>query len=140
MIGNLTSSGHQVVQRLDKWLWFARIVKTRTRATQLVCGGKVRVNRAKIDKASHTIRAGDVVTVTVKRRICVLEVLTTGQRRGPAPEAQGLYRDLTPEEQAPPPLKGLADMNDSIGRTHAPRGSPNKKERRQIAKLRGKGR
>ena len=48
-------------QRLDKWLWFARMVKTRTLATRLVTSGKVRVNREKINKAAHCVRAGDVV-------------------------------------------------------------------------------
>jgi len=60
-------------QRLDKWLWFARMVKTRTLATRLVTSGKVRVNREKINKAAHCVRAGDVVTVTVNRRVRILD-------------------------------------------------------------------
>ncbi len=123
-------------QRLDKWLWFARMVKTRTLATRLVTSGKVRVNREKINKAAHCVRAGDVVTVTVNRRVRILKIMAPGSRRGPASEAQMLYDDISPVEEAPAPLKGMADFNSAPRRVIGA-GRPTKKERRDLEKLRG---
>ena len=72
----------QAQQRLDKWLWFARVVKTRSLASRLVEAGKARVNRARVTKASRPVREGDVVTVAVAGRVRVLKVLAPGARRG----------------------------------------------------------
>lgn len=119
---------------MDKWLWFARILKTRTRATRLVAAGKVRVNREKADKPSQTVRAGDVLTVTVNRRIVILKILDAGVRRGPASEARALYEDLTPEEVAPAPLKGMADAAAGVRLPGS--GRPTKRERRELDRLR----
>ena len=83
-------------QRLDKWLWFTRVVKTRSLATKLVTEGHVRVNSARVETASKSIKPGDVVTVALERHVRVLKVLAGGERRGPAPEAQTLYEDLAP--------------------------------------------
>src|ERR1043166_4508964 len=78
-------------QRVDRWLWFSRTVKSRTAATQLVLDGKVRVNRIKITKPSHAVRSGDVLTIALRGRIGILKVLAPGQRRGPPVEAEALY-------------------------------------------------
>jgi ribosome-associated heat shock protein Hsp15 len=86
-------------QRLDKWLWCARLVKTRTSAAKLIEAGKVRVNGARILKPSHSLHPGDVVTATAGR-LWVVRVETEAGRRGPASEARTLYTDLTPP--APP--------------------------------------
>lgn len=83
-------------QRIDKWLWFARFAKSRSIAQKLVMGGKVRVNRDKIDASSRLVRPGDVLTLSLERQIRVVKILDPGTRRGPAPEAQRLYEDLTP--------------------------------------------
>ncbi|SHF52892.1 heat shock protein Hsp15 [Kaistia soli DSM 19436] len=83
-------------QRIDKWLWFARFAKTRTTAQKLVLSGAVRVNRDRIDSPSRLVRVGDVLTLTLERQVRVLKVLAPGVRRGPAPEAQTLYEDVTP--------------------------------------------
>ncbi|MET4636703.1 RNA-binding S4 domain-containing protein [Kaistia defluvii] len=83
-------------QRIDKWLWFARFAKSRSIAQKLVMGGKVRVNRNKIDASSRLVRPGDVLTLSLERQIRVVKILDPGTRRGPAPEAQRLYEDLTP--------------------------------------------
>ena len=85
-------------QRIDKWLWFARIMKTRSLAAALVNHGAVRVNRRVIAKPSHAIAPGDVLTLVVGGRVRVLKVLEPGTRRGPPAQAQLLYEDLT----APP--------------------------------------
>ena len=79
-------------QRLDRWLWFARIMKSRTAAAQLVENGKVRVNRVRVVKPSHLLREGDVLTIALRGEVRVIEVLAMGARRGPPPEARLLYR------------------------------------------------
>jgi ribosome-associated heat shock protein Hsp15 len=79
-------------QRLDKWLCMARVVKSRTRAAQLVGGGRVRVNRMRVLKPSHSLRPGDVLTVALRGEVRVLKVLAVGERRGPPQEARLLYR------------------------------------------------
>lgn len=126
-------------QRLDKWLWFARVVKSRTLAASLVSGGKVRVNRHRVEKPSHWLKPGDVVTVSVGRKIRVLKVRAAGVRRGPAAEAAELFEELTPVASAIAP-GGIAPA--SIGRDQGMRdlgaGRPTKRERRDIDKLRGR--
>ena len=93
-------------QRIDKWLWFARIVKSRTLAAGAVSSGSVRVNRQKVTKPSHPVSVGDVVTVAVHGRVRVLRVLAAGERRGPAVEARALCEDLS---QPPPSDEGASD-------------------------------
>lgn len=83
-------------QRVDKWLFFARAVKSRALAAKLVQAGHVRLNRNKIDQAAHAVKMGDVLTIRLDRRILVWRVLAPGMRRGPAEEARMLYEDLAP--------------------------------------------
>jgi len=83
-------------QRLDKWLWYARLTKTRTLAQKLAASGHVRVNRDKTDSASHPVKTGDVLTVALPGGVRVLKILALGARRGPASEARLLYEDLSP--------------------------------------------
>jgi ribosome-associated heat shock protein Hsp15 len=85
-------------QRLDKWLWHARLVKTRSLASQLVGKGKFRVNRDKIVKPAHPVKCGDVITTAVFGHLRVLRIAGLSERRGPAAEARALYLDLTPAE------------------------------------------
>ena len=115
-------------QRIDKWLFFARIVKSRTLAAKLASGGKVRVNRDKIDQPSHQIKPGDVLTITLERRIAVCRVLQPGTRRGPASEAQQLYEDLSP----PTPKKTERPQLPSVPTREPGSGRPTKKERRDL--------
>ncbi|GGE21076.1 hypothetical protein GCM10011390_45440 [Aureimonas endophytica] len=88
-------------QRIDKWLFFARIVKSRSLAQKLAVSGAVRVNREKIASASRLVRPGDVLTLAMPREIRVLRILDAGERRGPAPEARQLYEDLGTPSAAP---------------------------------------
>ena len=118
-------------QRIDKWLFFARVVKSRSLAAKLAQAGRVRVNREKIDSASYPVRVGDVLTITLERRILVYEILDTGTRRGPASEAQTLYEDRTPP---PPPT---AEEEPAVAPREAGAGRPTKRERRQIARFTG---
>lgn len=81
-------------QRLDRWLWFARLMKSRTSAAELVGAGKVRVNRVRVVKPSHMLREGDVLTIALRGEVCIVEVLGLGERRGPPQEARLLYRSV----------------------------------------------
>lgn len=82
--------------RLDRWLWFARLCRSRSLAARLCEEGRVRVNRALVDKPAHLVRPGDVLTFAQGPRIRVVRVLALGTRRGPPVEAAGLYDDLDP--------------------------------------------
>jgi ribosome-associated heat shock protein Hsp15 len=82
-------------QRLDKWLWYARVVKTRSLATKLVAEGRVRVNGERNANPAKRIRPGDVLTIALLRDVRVLRVLAPGDRRGPFSEAQTLLEDLS---------------------------------------------
>ncbi len=119
--------------RLDKWLWYARFFKSRSLAAKLCQGNRVRVNRAAVGKPSAMIRVGDVLTFPQGTRIRVVEVCRLGNRRGPAAEAQTLYRDLAPPE--PRPATGDA----APARRARGVGRPTKAERRAIERLREGG-
>lgn len=81
-------------QRIDRWLWHARLVRTRGAAAALAGGGFVRVNGARIDAPGRMVRAGDVVTVALDRGVRVVKVMGFVERRGPASTAVALYQDL----------------------------------------------
>lgn len=133
-------------QRLDKWLWFARFVKTRTLATELVAAGKVRLNRVKVDKPAQIVRPGDVLTISIKRTIQLVRVLGIAERRGPATEARELYEQLTAEgdaikpHAASPPAASPQSSEVGAATRTAGSGRPTKKERRAIDRLSGKPR
>jgi ribosome-associated heat shock protein Hsp15 len=117
-------------QRLDKWLWCARLTRTRSGAARLIEAGKVRINGTRALKPSRLVQAGDVVTATWLGRLTVVRVLTSAERRGPASLARTLYEDLTPPTPAPAPEPGL----DGTGR-QGPR--PTKRNRRRLDAWRG---
>ena len=81
-------------QRLDKWLWHARLVKARTSAAALVEAGHVRINGVRETSPGHALKTGDVVTVGLDRTVRVLKVIGFAERRGDAPAARMLYVDL----------------------------------------------
>jgi ribosome-associated heat shock protein Hsp15 len=81
-------------QRLDKWLWHARVVKARTSAAALIEAGHVRVNGAREKAPGHPVKIGDVVTVGLDRSVRVLKVVGFSERRGDASAARVLYDDL----------------------------------------------
>ena len=87
--------------RLDKWLFQARFLKSRGLAADLIAEGKVRVNGQPTDKPARAVGSGDVLTFALHGRVRVVRILDPGERRGPAPEAQGLYEDLAPDQGAP---------------------------------------
>ena len=83
-----------VRQRLDKWLFFARAVKSRTLAQKLIETGAVRVNSERTVRTDYPVGAGDVLTMMLNNQLKVWRVLDAGERRGPATEAAGLYEDI----------------------------------------------
>jgi ribosome-associated heat shock protein Hsp15 len=87
--------------RLDKYLWFARLTKTRPLAQQLIAEGHLRIDGQRCDKAHADVRRGQVLSFPLYGAIRVLRVETLPVRRGPSPEAQACYTDL-----AAPPSQG----------------------------------
>ena len=115
--------------RVDKWLWAARVFKTRGVAANACDGGKVDVN-AQSAKPAKALRPGDIVRVTLPQgRHRVLKVVQLGERRGSAVVARTLFEDLTPPE---PPRTRLAPPP----RREPGMGRPTKRERRDLDRLR----
>jgi ribosome-associated heat shock protein Hsp15 len=109
--------------RLDKWLWQARFVKSRSLAVGLIEGPGVKVNTNRISKPGYGVGAGDVLSFALGERVFVVRILALGTRRGPAPEARLLYEDLSP----PPPPPDLSRPRREAG------GRPDKQARRRFA-------
>jgi ribosome-associated heat shock protein Hsp15 len=107
--------------RIDKWLWYARFFKTRSLAAKQVAAGHVRLNGAKVLKPAQNVTAGDVLTFSQARITRIVRIEAIGTRRGPAPEAQALYFDMTEKQEkipANPKFEG--------------KGRPDKKTRRAL--------
>jgi ribosome-associated heat shock protein Hsp15 len=119
-------------QRLDKWLWFARVLKSRTLAARLVAEGHVRVNGVRVDAPAKAVIPGDVLTISLERAVKVFRIVSGGARRGPFEEARLLYEDLSPP---PPPRVPGALL---FPRRAPGTGRPTKRERRQTERLRGR--
>jgi ribosome-associated heat shock protein Hsp15 len=85
--------------RLDKWLWFARFVKSRADAQKLIERGQVTLNGRTVQKTSTAVRPGDTLVIVIAASRHAVSVAALGTRRGPAPEAQALYLRTTPAER-----------------------------------------
>ena len=81
-------------QRIDRWLWHARLVRTRAAAAALAGAGYVRVNGMRIDAPGRIVHSGDVITVALDRSVRVVKVRGFRHRRGPATSVEGLYEAL----------------------------------------------
>jgi ribosome-associated heat shock protein Hsp15 len=81
-------------QRIDRWLWHARVVRTRHDANALATAGHVRVNGNRVGAAGYPLKSGDVVTIALDRAVRVLKVRGFAPRRGDATAARHLYEDL----------------------------------------------
>lgn len=92
-------------QRIDRWLWHARVVKTRSLAASLAASGFVRVNGQRISTAGHRVRADDVLTIALPGTVRVLRIVNFSERRGKPAAAQPLYEELTSPD---PGQSGLA--------------------------------
>jgi ribosome-associated heat shock protein Hsp15 len=117
--------------RIDKWLWAARFFKTRALAAAAVETGKVQVNGVRV-KPAKALASGDALTVRLGPYQHVIEVLALSSRRGPASEAQKLYRETEESRSRRAALalelKAQAQSSDQKGR-------PTKKDRREIERL-----
>ncbi len=84
--------------RIDVWLWRARFFKTRALAQRFVEEGRVRLTRtgqeSRLDKPSRAVRTEDILVFALGPKLIAVQVLALGERRGPASEAQGLYRPV----------------------------------------------
>ena len=112
-------------QRIDKWLWHARVARTRTAAAALAQSGYVRINGRRVELASQAVRPGDVITVALDRAVRVLKVAAFAERRGSAELARGLYEEvgLTSDRPSAQPEVAARDRGD---------GRPTKRDRRAI--------
>jgi len=120
--------------RLDKWLYFARVCKTRALAQKLIDRGQVTLNGAKTRKASGSVRLSDVLVIITGPLKRTLKVKEFGVRRGPAPEARTLYDESTPPQRLDRDEHGTPLHRPMFKR---PKGSgrPTKKDRRAFDSL-----
>jgi len=118
--------------RVDKWLWFVRFFKSRSLAAEAVAGGKVHVNRQRV-KPSRTVRAGDLLEVTVGYEVHTVEVRSLPSRRGPASEARLCYEE-TPDSVA---RRERSREQRRLAAMAAPQtqGRPDKHTRRELLKF-----
>ncbi|MFC6637660.1 RNA-binding S4 domain-containing protein [Sulfitobacter sp. JBTF-M27] len=111
--------------RVDKWLWHARFFKTRSLAASRVKTGAVRINGTVTHKPSSNVSPGDVLTFAQGYHIRVIQIDALGERRGPAPEAQALYTDLSPP-------KPKSESKEASNPRFDGKGRPTKKDRRTL--------
>ncbi len=125
---------HEEVQRIDKWLWSARFLKSRSRASQLVSSGKVRRNSERISKPGTKVRPGDVLTFALNDIVRVIKIISLTSRRGPYSEAITLYEDLAPPESHDK-KSGKRGPKSSFEQRPRGAGRPTKKDRRVTQSL-----
>ena len=87
-------------QRPDRFLWYARLTKTRSSAQAIARDGHLRIDGRPVERAHAPIRPGQVLSFPLHGRVRVLKVLTLPKRRGPPAEARTLYEDLSPAVDA----------------------------------------
>jgi ribosome-associated heat shock protein Hsp15 len=117
-------------QRIDKWLFFTRIAKSRTLAQGWIEAGHVAVNGDKVRRPSADVKIGDRLEVATQEKHLIVVVKAAGERRGPYEEARLLYDDETPPRE---PLTKFEQATREPGA-----GRPEKKERRQMERLKGR--
>lgn len=120
-------------QRIDKWLFFTRLRKSRSLAAKSVEQGDVSVNGKPVKQPSFNLKPGDTVVLSLDRRDLVVKVLLPGNRRGPYEEARTLYENLTPPEASPDERR----LSEQVTRDRGA-GRPTKRERRDTDALRGR--
>ena len=91
----MAGSGHGPSVRIDKFLWFARLCKSRASAQKLAEDGHIRLNGRRIERAHAPVRPGDLITFPYGEGVRVVRAVALPARRGSAPEAHGYYEELT---------------------------------------------
>lgn len=122
--------------RLDKWLWAARLYRTRSLATVAINGGKVHVNGARV-RPSRDVRIGDGVSLTRGEDFMELTVRDLSDKRGKAAEAQALYEETPGSVETRATRSAL--RKSRVLRNPAPEKRPDKRARRHIIKFTRKG-
>jgi ribosome-associated heat shock protein Hsp15 len=122
--------------RIDIWLWAARFFKTRTLAKKCCDLGRI-LSNGQVAKASREVRIGDLLRITNDGGEFEVEVLGLSDLRGPAPEAQKLYRETTTSKEMR--LKAAAERKAAREFEILPQGRPSKRDRRRIIQFRGRG-
>ena len=116
--------------RLDTWLWYARFYKSRSLSSKAILNGKLRVNSNKVIKPASKVKINDVLTINHINMVRIIQVQSLGSRRGPASEAQKLYKDLLEDATGASNIKYVSEepKKDTNKR-------PTKKDRRILDKI-----
>lgn len=118
-------------QRVDKWIWHARITRTRTLAQKLIANGNVRVNKIKIKRPSFLIKPDDVLTISKNHQVSVVQIQSLALRRGSATDAQAMYTKLNSNDESSE--SSLSAKEQGRQNIRSPR--PNKQDRRKLRQL-----
>ena len=116
--------------RLDTWLWYARFYKSRSLSSKAILSGKVRVNSNKISKPASKVKINDVLTINHVTTVRIIQIQSLGARRGPASEAQKLYKDLSGDATGSANNKNLSQKSKKDTNKR-----PTKKDRRLLDKI-----
>ena len=116
--------------RLDTWLWYARFYKTRGLSSKAILSGKLRLNSNKIIKPASKVKINDVLTINHINMVRIIQVQSLGSRRGPASEAQKLYKDLSGEITDASKTKRVSEKSKKDTNKR-----PTKKDRRILDKI-----
>lgn len=122
-------------QRIDKWLWHARVFKTRSRSAVFAAAGKLRINGNRVTKASALVGIDDVLTFALGGRVRIFRIADMAERRGSYPQAIGLYEDLSPPEVSRD-TSAVPFAQQMPGRREPGQGRPTKRERRALDRWR----
>ena len=117
--------------RIDKWLWAARFFKTRSLASDAVECGKVLVNEARV-KPAKAVAVGDRLDIRIGQVQFIVDVLALSNKRGPAPDAQKLYRETNESRQR---RETIAAQNKALPQPFQFKGRPTKRDRREIERF-----
>jgi ribosome-associated heat shock protein Hsp15 len=98
--------------RLDKFLWFTRLTKTRGAAQETAEAGHLRIDGRVVDRAHCPVRPGNVLSFPLHGRVRIIRVEALPRRRGPAAEARACYTDLAPAPSIGPDENDLTDIDD----------------------------
>ena len=116
--------------RLDTWLWYARFYKSRSLSSKAILSGKLRVNSNKIIKPAAKVKLNDVLTINHVNMVRIIQIQSLGARRGPASEAQKLYKDLSGDATGSVNNKNLSQKSKKDTNKR-----PTKKDRRLLDKI-----
>ena len=116
--------------RLDTWLWYARFYRSRSLSSKAILSGKLRVNSNKIIKPASKVKINDVLTINYLNVVRIIQVQNLGIRRGPASEAQKLFKDLSGDANGVTNIKHVSEKSKKDINKR-----PTKKDRRILDKI-----